>query len=104
MRAPGLILNYDLFAVHGDDADSVSMWNELRLFGVGPGIWSHSHNARLVRSDAARQAAGTPSTGRFGAGSAPAPPASRKTAASSTAVIVPLAGRLALFTAPSLLA
>lgn len=59
MRAPGLILNYDLFAVHGDDADSVSMWNELRLFGVGPGIWSHSHNARLVRSDGGRQAAGT---------------------------------------------
>ena len=52
----------------------------------------------------AHQSAGTPSAGRFGAGRAQAPPASRKTAASSNAAIVPIFCCFALFTATSLLA
>lgn len=47
MRAPGLILNYDLQAQHGNDYDSLAGWSELRLFGLGPGLWSNTLSNRL---------------------------------------------------------
>ncbi|RYZ72601.1 MAG: fimbrial biogenesis outer membrane usher protein [Lysobacteraceae bacterium] len=47
-RAPGLILNYDWYGQRGDGYGSLSGWNELRLFGVGPGTWSNTMNSRLV--------------------------------------------------------
>lgn len=46
-RAPGLLLNYDLYAQGDSDYQSLSGWNELRLFGVGPGVWSSSMVSRV---------------------------------------------------------
>lgn len=46
-RAPGLLLNYDLYAQGDSDYQSLSGWSELRLFGVGPGVWSNSFVSRL---------------------------------------------------------
>ncbi|AKC88391.1 hypothetical protein WQ53_12810 [Pseudoxanthomonas suwonensis] len=46
-RAPGLLLNYDLYAQGDSDYRSLSGWTELRLFGVGPGVWSNSTVSRL---------------------------------------------------------
>jgi outer membrane usher protein len=50
-RAPGLILNYDWYGQRGDGYGSLSGWNELRLFGVGPGTWSNTMNSRMVYGD-----------------------------------------------------
>jgi len=41
-RAPGLLLNYDIYGQGDGTYRSVSGWNELRLFGLGPGIWRSS--------------------------------------------------------------
>ena len=41
-RVPGLILNYDLFAQHGQGYNNLSATTELRLFGLGRGIWSNT--------------------------------------------------------------
>ena len=49
-RAPGLLLNYDLYAQGDGDYRSVSGWHELRLFGLGPGLWSNSMVSRATRS------------------------------------------------------
>lgn len=46
-RAPGLLFNYDLYAQGDSDYQSLSGWSELRLFGVGPGVWSNSFVSRL---------------------------------------------------------
>lgn len=46
-RAPGLLLNYDLYAQGDSDYRSFSGWTELRLFGAGPGVWSNSMVSRL---------------------------------------------------------
>lgn len=46
-RSPGLLLNYDVYAQGDSDYRSVSGWSELRLFGVGPGVWSNSTVSRL---------------------------------------------------------
>lgn len=46
-RAPGLLLNYDLYAQGDGDYQSLSGWNELRLFGLGPGLWSSSLVSRI---------------------------------------------------------
>ncbi|MGY1520284.1 fimbria/pilus outer membrane usher protein [Luteimonas sp. A482] len=59
-RAPGLLLNYSLWAQGNDGHRSVSTWQELRLFGVGPGVWRSSsllsshHGEGDDRSDAVR--------------------------------------------------
>jgi outer membrane usher protein len=39
---PGLLFNYDLFGLHSDGASSLSGWSEVRLFGLGPGLWTTS--------------------------------------------------------------
>ncbi|WP_199536145.1 fimbria/pilus outer membrane usher protein [Dyella solisilvae] len=41
-RVPGLLLNYDIYGQDGAGSRSISGWNELRLFGLGPGIWRTS--------------------------------------------------------------
>lgn len=55
---PGLILNYDLRGQQSGDTGTLAGWSELRLFGLGPGIWSNTWDTRLltghVASDAAR--------------------------------------------------
>ena len=50
MRASGLLLNYDLYGQHQGDSDSLSAATELRLFGVGPGVWSTAMVSRAVRA------------------------------------------------------
>lgn len=52
MRAPGLVMNYDVRAQHADDGGTLAGWNELRLFGVGPGIFGNTLNTRLASGDA----------------------------------------------------
>jgi outer membrane usher protein len=47
-RAPGLLLNYDLYAQHSHGETSLGNWSELRLFGLGPGVWSTSVSSRLT--------------------------------------------------------
>lgn len=45
---PGLLFNYDLFAQDNHATAALSGWNELRLFGVGPGVWSTSMNSGVT--------------------------------------------------------
>ena len=47
-HAPGVLLNYDVYAQGDGDIHSVSGWHELRLFGLGPGTWSNSMVSRLA--------------------------------------------------------
>lgn len=46
-RLPALLFNYDLFAQNAGGASTLSSFNELRLSGVGPGVWSHSMVTRF---------------------------------------------------------
>ena len=57
-RAPGLLLDYDLYGEGNGDYRTVSGWSELRLFGAGPGVWSSSAVSRMTRT-AARDSSGT---------------------------------------------
>ncbi|MGE8659052.1 MAG: fimbria/pilus outer membrane usher protein [Achromobacter sp.] len=50
-RAPGLLLNYDLYAQKDRYTRSLSGWSELRMFGVGPGVWRSSNLTQSVRSN-----------------------------------------------------
>src|SRR5690606_8391900 len=50
-RLRGLTLNYDLYGQHDGDHASASAWSELRLFGVGRGVFVNTGNARAYRSD-----------------------------------------------------
>ncbi len=66
-QAPGLLLNYDLYGQRSTQSRSISGWNELRLFGVGSGVWRSSSlllfadsqrgnsNQRNIRLDTAWQ-------------------------------------------------
>jgi len=49
-RAPGLLLNYDLYAQGDSDYQSYSGWNEIRLFGLGPGTWTNTMVGRMSHS------------------------------------------------------
>lgn len=49
-RAPGLVLNYDLFAQESSGQKSVSAFTEARLFGVGEGVYS---NTMISRAESA---------------------------------------------------
>ncbi|WP_084070340.1 fimbria/pilus outer membrane usher protein [Pandoraea vervacti] len=42
-RAPGLLLNYDLYTQDDGQTRSLSGWSEVRLFGVGPGVFRSSN-------------------------------------------------------------
>ncbi|QNK03284.1 fimbrial biogenesis outer membrane usher protein [Dyella telluris] len=52
-RAPGLLFNYDLYAQGGDGYRAISGWNELRLFGLGPGVWRTSSVVNATHSNIA---------------------------------------------------
>lgn len=41
-RAAGAVFNYDLYGQHSGDTGSLSSYSELRLFGIGAGIWSNA--------------------------------------------------------------
>lgn len=45
--SPGFLLNYDLHGQQQSGFRSVSGFSEMRLFGVGPGIWSSTQSSRL---------------------------------------------------------
>ena len=47
-RTPGLILNYDLYGQHTETQSSLSGWHELRLFGLGQGVWSNTMSSRVI--------------------------------------------------------
>lgn len=53
-RIPGLILNYDLYGQHDDDHSSLSAWSELRLFGLGHGVFVNTGTTRAFRARGAR--------------------------------------------------
>lgn len=46
-RLPALLFNYDLYAQSAGSVSTLSSFNELRLSGVGPGVWSHSMVTRF---------------------------------------------------------
>ena len=54
-RAPGLILNYDLFAQHGQGFSTLSATTELRLFGLGRGVWSNTMLTHRASDQAMQQ-------------------------------------------------
>ena len=50
-RMAGLVLNYDLYGQQGDGYRSLSAWNELRLFGVGRGVFVNTATLGTERGD-----------------------------------------------------
>lgn len=46
---PGMLLNYDLYAAHGREGMQWSAAYESRVFGVGPGVYSHTMLTRMLR-------------------------------------------------------
>lgn len=48
--APGLLLNYDLYASHDSGSSGLTASGELRAFGIGPGVYSTSVVARGYRT------------------------------------------------------
>lgn len=46
-RVPGAVLNYDLYGQRSGEGSNLSSFNELRLFGVGRGVWSNTMRSRL---------------------------------------------------------
>jgi outer membrane usher protein len=47
--SPGLLLNYDLYASHDDNASNITAFAELRAFGVGGGVFSQTAVTRAFR-------------------------------------------------------
>lgn len=66
-KAPGLLLNYDVYAQGNGQTRGLNAWTEARLFGVGPGVWQSSalmsahggpyldNNRRTIRLDTSWQ-------------------------------------------------
>jgi len=52
-RVPGAIFNYDLYGQRGDDFGTLSGFNELRVFGVGRGVFSNTLSLRFNSGQAA---------------------------------------------------
>lgn len=49
--SPGLLFNYDLYSSRDDHSDSTSAFAELRLFGVGRGVFSQTVVTRSQRNE-----------------------------------------------------
>lgn len=49
--SPGALLNYDLYASHQSDASNLTATAELRVFGVGAGVFSNTAVTRAYRID-----------------------------------------------------
>lgn len=54
-NSPGLLLNYDLYANHGQRSSNVTAYAELRAFGGHSGVFSTTAVTRAFRSDASEQ-------------------------------------------------
>lgn len=52
-RAPGVIFNYDLYGQRAEHYGTLSGFSELRVFGLGPGVWSNTLSTRFNAGDAA---------------------------------------------------
>lgn len=52
-KAPGLVINYDLFAQQSAGQRSFSAFTETRLFGVGQGVWTQTLLSRADSPDGA---------------------------------------------------
>ena len=49
--SPGVLLNYDLYASHQNDASNLTATAELRVFGIGAGVFSNTAVTRAYRID-----------------------------------------------------
>ncbi|MEG3194076.1 fimbrial biogenesis outer membrane usher protein, partial [Lysobacter sp. D1-1-M9] len=49
-NAPGLLLNYDFYASHGDSSSNATAYGELRAFGLGTGVFSTSAVTRAYKA------------------------------------------------------
>lgn len=49
-NAPGLLLNYDFYASHGDSSSNATAYGELRAFGRGTGVFSTSAVTRAYKA------------------------------------------------------
>jgi len=58
-RAPGLLLDYDLYGESASGYRTLSAWSEFRLFGVGGGLWRSSAVSRFGSDAVSGQKAGT---------------------------------------------
>lgn len=47
--SPGLLLNYDVYASHDDNASNITAFAELRAFGMGAGVFSQTAVTRAFR-------------------------------------------------------
>lgn len=47
-RAPGLLLNYDVYGQKYHRYRNLSGWSELRMFGAGPGVWRTNQYVRAT--------------------------------------------------------
>lgn len=54
-RVPGAILNYDLYGQRGEDYGTFSGFSEVRVFGLGRGVWSNTMSTRFNSGVAAEQ-------------------------------------------------
>jgi len=46
-RVAGAVFNYDLYGQHAGDDGSINSYNEMRLFGIGRGIWSNTMSSHF---------------------------------------------------------
>lgn len=53
LRAPGVIFNYDLYGQRAEDYGTLSSFSEIRVFGLGPGVWSNTLSTRFNSGEAA---------------------------------------------------
>lgn len=51
-RVAGAVLNYDLYGQRAGDDGSLGSFNELRLFGIGRGVWSNTMSSRFTTGQA----------------------------------------------------
>ncbi len=58
-RAPGLLLDYDLYAESASGYRTLSAWSEFRMFGVGEGLWRTSAVSRFGHDAEGDQKTGT---------------------------------------------
>lgn len=60
-RAAGAVFNYDLYGQHDGSTGSLGSFSELRLFGMGGGVWSNTQ-AHAFSSNGRQRKGGTGST------------------------------------------
>ncbi|MGH8052875.1 MAG: fimbria/pilus outer membrane usher protein [Stenotrophomonas sp.] len=58
-RLPGATLSYDVYGQHADGRGNLSGFSELRVFGVGRGVWSNTLSSRFTTGNTHRRASNT---------------------------------------------